>query len=100
MAFSLILILDLLPDGRVDKFDGPEVDEEETDTGVVELVLQKVLRNQDVTNGGDEHVGTDQALDYGEPFFREEPEPDGRTLDRSRASRKVDQITFGSDVKD
>ena len=30
----------------------------------------------------------------------EEPEPDGRSLNRLRASRKVDQITFGSDVGD
>lgn len=53
------------PVGGVDNFDDSEVDVEDTDSGV-ELVLQKVeevLRDQESTDRGDEHVGIDQALD-------------------------------------
>ena len=96
--------IDPLPEGRTGEFDGSEADDEEADSGV-ELVLQHVelLRDEESADRGDEHVGTGHAslvVEHGEPFFREETEPDGWSLDRSRASRKVDEIAFGSDVED
>ncbi len=71
-GFLLVLILGHFsiypqPVGGVDNFDDSEVDVEDTDS-CVELVLQhveEVLRDQESTDRGDEHVGTDQALDYG-----------------------------------